>query len=451
MLRKFFIVSNRIMSINKYDFTKKVKPILRSPGISSKGSEIEEKISHIEKFKAKFDSPKDKEKRVNLLKQEITSNPEFFNAFPHLKPKIIDEELDVPEHSVNTEINNNYDLSIDRDIRDKKENYFESLLNKHKGYENALKLKEEKEIDNKAIFVSAYSTEGPIKFKSAEEKEKIHLEIDLKMKELEDSGLSREEILYNKSEGIPLREDKLFQFIKTNKIIREMLIKPTEAFTSDLVIERALKQEIGPDGSLALKNKNFNLESNLHHGYALKQYKSLFSSKKPDRMLRPDDYDYKTNYVDKLKLQVNAEQTRPVSFVNPPMMRSQLRKKFIIRTIRKADVSWKNLPLLTKFLNEGGKLMNKYQTRLPTSVHRRLAKTVKHAREMGLLPFVDFLKPYHKLPLTSLHTNFVEDTAKVVDKKTGMIKLIHMPNNNDTYSYSSYDSVVAASSDDLSK
>lgn len=96
-----------------------------------------------------------------------------------------------------------------------------------------------------------------------EEMKKIHREIDIRMQELEDSGLTREEILYNRQvrdkfgvlylqEGIVLADDPFFQFIKGNRTAREMLIKPGELFSADNVIEKALRQELGPDPTLAI-------------------------------------------------------------------------------------------------------------------------------------------------------------------------------------------------------
>jgi ribosomal protein S18 len=117
----------------------------------------------------------------------------------------------------------------------------------------------------------------------------------------------------------------------------------------------------------------------------------------------------------------------------------------MIRTIKKSDIEWRNLPLLCRFLNEGGKLMNKYQTRLPTAIHRKLARTVKHARNMGLLPFVDLIKPSDKVPFTSVYNEFVEDTAKVVDKRTGLIKIIHLPSLKDKQTYANFDTSIDAS------
>ncbi len=110
----------------------------------------------------------------------------------------------------------------------------------------------------------------------------------------------------------------------------------------------------------------------------------------------------------------------------------------MIRTIRKRDVTWKNLPFLVKFLNEAGKLMNKYQTRLPTNVHRKLARSVKHARHLGLLPYVDYIRGYDKIPLTSTYNDFVDDISTVIDKKTGTIRHIHQPSLEDKFTYSNF-------------
>ena len=170
----------------------------------------------------------------------------------------------------------------------------------------------------------------------------------------------------------------------------------------------------------------------------------MFSTKYRDERITPSDYDYKTNYLRKVELEVNKYRERPISFINKPLMRSQLRKKYMIKTIKKKDIHWKNVPLLIRFISDAGKLMNRYQTRLPTNVHRKLAKTVKHARNLGLLPHVDNIKPSDKIPLTTTYNDFIEDVAKVVDKNNGMIKLIHNPSIEDKFSYSNYDSSIEA-------
>lgn len=71
--------------------------------------------------------------------------------------------------------------------------------------------KEEVIRENEKNFVEAYgSVTGPIKYMSAKDIEQVHLLIDEKMQELEESGLTREEILFNDQRGIPLADDPFF-------------------------------------------------------------------------------------------------------------------------------------------------------------------------------------------------------------------------------------------------
>ena len=62
------------------------------------------------------------------------------------------------------------------------------------------------------------------------------------LQQLEATGQSRFEILYNEpSKGIPLKDDPLFQLIKTNKTVREMLIPSNADFNADRVVDLALR------------------------------------------------------------------------------------------------------------------------------------------------------------------------------------------------------------------
>ena len=57
---------------------------------------------------------------------------------------------------------------------------------------------------------------GPFKYLTKEQKEKVHMEIDIRMQELEDTGLRRSEILFEKSYGPLLSDDPFFQFVKNS-------------------------------------------------------------------------------------------------------------------------------------------------------------------------------------------------------------------------------------------
>jgi ribosomal protein S18 len=446
MLKRIFFKNSALKFVKNFrNFCTEIDEVdeITSPGLLKKASFKESSYGQVQKFKLNFNTKTSKEKRSELLKREISSNPEFIKAFPHLKEAIKIENLEEKDEDVKSFIKSNFTIQETTESREKKTDYFQSMLNKHKGYSKVLKENNEEENDSISELVDGYHTRtGPIKFMTREEKEKIHLEIDKKMRELEESGLSRQEILLGKAEGIPLKEDKFFQFIKNEKMAREMLVKPTETFSLDLVIDRALKQDIGPDPSLALTRKDFKLNEDLPVSYAYNKYKEKFNNKNPNLLLKDDDFDYTENYEDKLKLELNKEKRKPVTFIDSPLTRPELRRKYMIKTIQSKDITWKNLPLLCRFLNEGGKIMNRYQTRLPALIHKKLARTIKHARNMGLLPNSDFLRSYHKLPFTSIYNEFYQDVSRIIDKKTGLIKIVHQPTLQDKYSYSSYSSAV---------
>jgi len=56
-------------------------------------------------------------------------------------------------------------------------------------------------------------------------------------------------------------------------------------------------------------------------------------------------------------------------------------------------INYKDVNLLKTFLNENGKILPRYMTNLTVKQQRGLAKAVKQARILNLLPFV--LKDYN--------------------------------------------------------
>ena len=96
-----------------------------------------------------------------------------------------------------------------------------------------------------------------------------------------------------------------------------------------------------------------------------------------------------------------------------------------MRNLRKKDINWKDTPLLVKFLNSTGKIMNRYQTRLRTSVQRKIAKTIKHIRDINLISHVGLIKPTDKIPLGSFMEDIEEMHKKTIDPVTGRLFLKH--------------------------
>jgi len=56
--------------------------------------------------------------------------------------------------------------------------------------------------------------------------------------------------------GLKLIEDPFFQYIKSNRLIREIMIKPGEEFSPEKIVNLALRQDIGVDRSASIKLKN---------------------------------------------------------------------------------------------------------------------------------------------------------------------------------------------------
>ena len=94
-------------------------------------------------------------------------------------------------------------------------------------------------------------------------------------------------------------------------------------------------------------------------------------------------------------------------------------------SVEKDDIDWRNTSMITKFLNDSGKLYNRYQSRLPTNVHRKVAKTVKKMRNLGLLPYVGLMKPTDKIPLGGYIEDVEEMHRKTIDPVTGRLFLRH--------------------------
>ena len=96
-----------------------------------------------------------------------------------------------------------------------------------------------------------------------------------------------------------------------------------------------------------------------------------------------------------------------------------------MRNISKKDIDWQNTPMMIKFMNDAGKLYNRYQSRLRTSTHRKVAKTVKKMRHLGVLPFVGLIAPTDKIPVGSYIQDLEENHKKTIDPITGRMFMKH--------------------------
>ncbi|WP_141609419.1 30S ribosomal protein S18 [Litorilinea aerophila] len=63
------------------------------------------------------------------------------------------------------------------------------------------------------------------------------------------------------------------------------------------------------------------------------------------------------------------------------------RSRRIGSDVRLEDIDYKNIPLLSRFLDRRGRILSRRKTRVSAKVQRRIVKAIKHARHLALLPY----------------------------------------------------------------
>jgi len=219
---------------------------------------------------------------------------------------------------------------------------------------------------------------------------------------------------------LTLADDPFYQMIKNSRVAREMLIKPNENFTADRIIEKALRQDVGIDPSNSMPARDYQYLDREDPQDISFDYKKKYRDKTPT--IDEESYFAFGNVTGKRQRQFEFEKEKPATFINRPLSRTELRKRFM-RKFSKKDIDWKDTALMVKFMNETGKLYNRYQSRLPTSVHRKVAKTIKKMRHLRLIPFQGLIMPTDKIPLGNYIEDLEEMHRKTIDPVTGRMFL----------------------------
>lgn len=55
--------------------------------------------------------------------------------------------------------------------------------------------------------------------------------------------------------------------------------------------------------------------------------------------------------------------------------------------VKVEDINFKNVPLLSRFLDRRGRIMSRRKTRVSAKMQRRIVREVKRARHLALLPY----------------------------------------------------------------
>jgi ribosomal protein S18 len=138
--------------------------------------------------------------------------------------------------------------------------------------------------------------------------------------------------------------------------VREMMVKPGAEFTADTVVEASLRQDVGPDRSISGKKQKYQYQNESNFGPII-EYKKKYRDKWP--VLAPEAYFTGHDRSSRQERLAAYDMEKPSTFINRPLNRSQIRKRFM-RHVKKDDIDWRNTAMISKFLNESGKLYNRF-------------------------------------------------------------------------------------------
>lgn len=224
-----------------------------------------------------------------------------------------------------------------------------------------------------------------------------------------------------------MRDDPFFQLVKNSRVAREMMVPAGGDFNADTVIEAALRQEFGPDHSMSAAKENIKLRDD-SHTQPVWEYKKKYRDRNPI-MGAEHLFAGGQNFYDRQQRLEDHAKEKPATFINRPLTRGQLRRR-VMRSVKKDEIEWRNIPFLVKFINDSGKLLNRYQTRMETSVQRKLARTIKKIRNLQLIPFQGRISPTDKIPIGSYIDEIEEMHKRTIDPVTGRIFLRHNLNDD---------------------
>ena len=97
------------------------------------------------------------------------------------------------------------------------------------------------------------------------------------------------------------------------------------------------------------------------------------------------------------KKEQQKKRLKPIKPIIPPKsMVILLKEKPEKAVYNRRIIDYKHCGLLQRFIGLGGKILPRRQTRLSSKQQRYIAKTIKSARIMGLLPFVSKEKGFFR-------------------------------------------------------
>ena len=85
--------------------------------------------------------------------------------------------------------------------------------------------------------------------------------------------------------------------MKNSRSAREMLIKPGEQFSVETVIEKALRQDIGPDPTMAMNTTDYKYVYDNNPSFPTWEYKKKYRDRDP--VISAEAYFYDYNQIER--------------------------------------------------------------------------------------------------------------------------------------------------------
>lgn len=266
--------------------------------------------------------------------------------------------------------------------------------------------------NKKSIYEGMLSQNGPKSLMEKEDIEKVNILADIQLKNIAESGLCREEILGLKVKGkpFPIVRDPFFKLILKDHKTRFNLIKNSEEYTVEKIVSLALRQDTGADTSMIvvgnrIRSKitpyNSSVDTLQNNVYKDEELSDFY--KTPET---PTPFDYK--------------QEEQMEIFKPVKKEPERIKKEV--TLDKLDIHWRNTEFLCEFLTNFSRIKHRRVTGLSKSSHGLVARTIKHSRNLNLMPNAVLLKPQHRQSLKTLEEDMLNDTKFGIDLETGAIQ-----------------------------
>ena len=254
-----------------------------------------------------------------------------------------------------------------------------------------------------------------------EQKIRIDTLANGRLSELEESNMTREELLELPGKGIKLAADPFFQLIKNDlKARHRLLSKANVDYSVDNIVKFALNQEIEFDRAASGTGRRIKTQEDEYN----QDRDGILAESHQFKLAEAEDY-----YRGVSEPRANEYKQKADIDVLKPIKTVRREKTTVINPL---DIHWRNTELLVRFMTRFSTIKHRKYTGLPTSLQKKITRTIKHSRQMNLLSHNSYMKPHYSKPLRTLAEDIEDDKFYEIDVETGTM---HRENISEARNY----------------